>query len=119
MLVTATVRSSLFLKEHFEDLSRRNIISKRMASKEFEGNFLARMWRNGGRMALICIPAFVGFHYLWYKMQYMEEFVPKEQQKPVMRVGPVLLDREKGVTVIKPQDWSKSYELQQELEKDE
>jgi len=71
-----------------------------------------RFWRGGGRITCIVVPSVLGLHYLWYKLQYMDELTPPDKQKKVVRVANVLITKEGGPTIMKPSDFMKSYETE-------
>lgn len=71
-----------------------------------------RFWNGGGRFAVIFVPSFLALHYMWFKLQRMEEFTPKDKQKDLVRAGPFLLDRDENITLIKPKDFTKKFEME-------
>ena len=69
-----------------------------------------RFWYGGGRILTICVPSFLLLHYMWFKLQFTEEIIPKDKRKEVMRVGPVLIDKDQKISVIPLQDMTQSFE---------
>lgn len=69
-----------------------------------------KFWNGGGRLLAICVPSFVLLHYMWLKLQFQEEIIPKDKQKEVTRVGPVLIDKEQNLRWIPLSEMMRSYE---------
>lgn len=69
-----------------------------------------RFWKSGGRVAAVTIPSLIGLHYMWFKIQYMDEIIPDDQRKSVLRVGPLLCDKEQNITVVKADEFFMPYE---------
>lgn len=67
-------------------------------------------WRNGGRVLAVMIPTLIGLHYVWFQMQFMEEIIPEDKRKKVMRVGPLLIDKEKNFSLVKAEDFFVAHE---------
>lgn len=43
-------------------------------------------------------------------MQFMEEIIPEDKRKKVMRVGPLLIDKEKNFSLVKAEDFFVAHE---------
>ena len=76
-----------------------------------------RFWNDGGKAACVIIPAIVGFHYLWYRLQFNKEVIPDNLRKSkVIRVGPVLIDKDQNISFIKPGEYWQSHQNENKKE---
>lgn len=81
------------------------------ASSKAPTSGFRRFWNSGGRVLTIFIPSFILVHYLWMKMQFMEEFIPEDKQKALVRAGPILFDKDAKITLIKASELGNSFEI--------
>lgn len=77
-----------------------------------ELNRFKRFWKNGGRFLTISTPLLVLVHYAWYKIQFMDDIIPENQRKEVIRAGPILIHKDQTISFIKPGDFAQPFEIE-------